>query len=286
MARELGPEDLVLCCGTVQRADFNTLVEAASQAGCAGISLQPHLYDAARAAGQSDAEMRQRMADAGVSIAELDALVSWLPGSVPKGIADREPAKSMLTRTAEDFFRLADAVGGRSLNVAQVFGDTIDIDQAAAALAEVARGAADHGLLVSLEFLPWSGIPDPATALAIVERTGCDNVGLMVDSWHLYRGAGIDTLKSVPGERVVGVQLNDAPAEAGPVALVETLEARLLPGEGDIALASVVRTLDDIGSRAPIGIEIYSKALARRDPLDVAREAALSTRQVLGAARQ
>ena len=280
----LGPNDLVLCAGTVPRAGFAELADAAAAGGFRGISVQPHLYERARAEGASDAELRRLLDDRGLEIAELDALLSWLPGAPPPA---EGAAGAMLRTTAEDFFRIADAIGGRSLNVAQLLPGAVDVDVAAEALADVCDGAARCGLAVSLEFLPWSGIPDPATALAIVERCGRPNAGLMVDAWHVFRGSGdVEALGLIPGERIVGVQLDDAPTEAAPVALVETLEARLVPGEGDIDLVALVRALDRIGSTAPIGVEVYSKALAAEAATDVARRVGDATREILRRARE
>ena len=39
------------------------------------------------------------------------------------------------------------------------------------------------------------------------------------------------------------------------------MHERLLPDEGDIDVANLIRILDAIGSRAPIGIEVFSDAL-------------------------
>jgi sugar phosphate isomerase/epimerase len=283
----LGPEDLVLCCGTVAQANFRELVEAASAGGYKGMALWPQLYDAARESGLSVADLRRMLDDNGLEIAEHDALLNWLPGGPsPESLGDGL-GSSLFSRTAEDFFRIADALGGRSLNVAQVFGSELDLDVAAEALAPVCEGAANSGLLVSLEFLPWTGIPDPKTALAIVERTGHANAGLMVDSWHVFRGVGdIEALRTLPGERVVGVQLNDAPTTPAPDPAVETMEARLIPGEGDIDLPDFVRVLDAIGSRAPIGVEVYSSKLAAQPPNEVASRCAEATRAVLAQARR
>ena len=77
----LGPQDLVLCAGTIPRASFAERVTAAAEAGFSGISLFLSDYRAARASGLSDADMRARLADHGLEIAELDPLMSWLPGA-------------------------------------------------------------------------------------------------------------------------------------------------------------------------------------------------------------
>jgi sugar phosphate isomerase/epimerase len=147
--------------------------------------------------------------------------------------------------------------------------------------------AGEHGLLVTLEYLPWSGIPDARTALTIVERTGCANATLMIDTWHTFRGPTDEAqLRSLPGARIGSVQINDAPAEPARDLVAETLNARLLPGEGAIPLLRWLRILDETGSRAPIGVEVFSTALDALPPVEVGRRCGAAARAVLAAARR
>ena len=48
------------------------------------------------------------------------------------------------------------------------------------------------------------------------------------------------------------------------------MRARLMPGEGAIPIAEVVRVLDAIGSTAPLGIEVFHESHARMDASEVA----------------
>ena len=61
---------------------------------------------------------------------------------------------------------------------------------------------------------------------------------------------------------------------------------RLLPGDGSFDLVGLVRTLDRIGCRAPIGVEVYSDALATLPVDEIARTTADATRRVLDRARR
>lgn len=281
----LGPGDLVLCSGTLMRAGFGEMVAAAAAGGFSAISLWPSDYEGARAAGLSDADMRSLLADHGLEIAELDPLLSWLPGEDPGPNATPQ-ARALFAAGEDDFFRIADALGARSLNAAQGFGRTLDLGVAVDAFAGLCERAARHDLLVSLEFLPWSGIPDAATAYEIVRRADRDNGGVMVDVWHHFRGAADDgPLRAIPGARIAGVQLNDAPAEPDPDLVRETMQARLVPGEGAIDLVKFVQILDEIGAAAPIGVEVFSDALAQRPPEEVARRVGDAARAVLARAR-
>jgi sugar phosphate isomerase/epimerase len=83
---------------------------------------------------------------------------------------------------------------------------------------------------------------------------------------------------------VLGVQIDDAPAAPEADLEEETMHRRLVPGEGELDLVGFVRTLRSIGSPAPIGVEVFSDALAALPVDEVARRTAEGTRAVLAAA--
>lgn len=264
---------LVLCAGTLRAASFRELCEAGAAGGFDAITLYPQHVRRAHAEGHSDADLRAMLADTGLAVADLDPLLNWLPG---------ENAPPEFTGTEDEFYAIADALGARSLNVAQGFGRSVDLDRAAEALAGVCDRAREHGLLITLEWLPWSGIPDAATAHEIVRRAGRENATLMFDSWHSFRGPTDDAqILALPGEKIGSVQINDAPAEPVGDLLTETTTARLLPGEGDIPIVHWLSLLARIGSRAPIGVEVFSAELDALPPKEVGLRCGDAARRVL-----
>ena len=170
----------------------------------------------------------------------------------------------------------------RSLNAVDVFGGTWSLDEAAAAFAGLCDRAAEHGLLVHLEFLPWSRIPDLATAWQVVREADRPNGGLMLDAWHYFRSTPDGALlRSIPGASILGVQLCDAPAVAEANPLHATLHERLLPGDGELALRTLLADLRATGTTAPIGVEVFSDVLAALPPEEAGRLAGQSLRAVL-----
>jgi sugar phosphate isomerase/epimerase len=281
----LGAGDLVLCSGTLPRdVSFRTRVEAAAAGGFVGISLWGRDYERARADGLSDADMRTLLADHGLEVGELDPAWWWPPGAEAAGRAlPADFDTEEVFRFGEDeLFRIADAVGARSVNAVDVFGGDWGVDEAAEAFAGLCDRAAEHGLVVHLEFLPWSRIPDVGTAWEVVRGAGRANGGIAVDSWHFFRsGSDWEALRSVPGASVLGVQLDDGPAAPEANLIEATLHERLLPGAGEFDLAGLVDTLHDIGCQAPIGVEVFSDDLHQLSASDAARRAADATRAVL-----
>jgi sugar phosphate isomerase/epimerase len=278
----LGPDDLVLCAATVMATPFLDRLAPAKAAGYAGLSIWPYEVEALRARGVGDAELRSRVADAGLAIGEVDAITTWLPGATPPPSMDPAMAQGLLGNTADALCPLAASIGARSVSLVEYYGADVDVDVAIEAFAAVCDRAADDGLIVHLEFLPWTGIPDLAAGWAIVQGAGRPNGGLLVDSWHLFRsGSTLEQLARIPGSAVLGVQIDDAPAEPDGDLEDETMHRRRIPGDGGLDLEGFVRVLREIGSPAPIGVEVFADDLAGLPVAEVAQRTADGTRAVI-----
>jgi sugar phosphate isomerase/epimerase len=278
----LGPGDLVLCAGTVPGSGFVERAAAAAAAGFAGLSLFAADYERARAEGLSDADLRRALRDNGLAVAELDPLLSWLPAEGRGGAGLSAEGRAFAAHGEEDFYAIADALGGARAINAVLADPPADLDHVSDAFAALCDRAARHELAVTLEFLPWTPIGDAATAARIVERAGRWNGGVMLDAWHHARSGAAHA--AIPAARVAAIQLSDAPARAEPDLVDETLHRRLLPGEGAADLAGLVRHLRAGGCTAPIGVEVFSDALAALPVTEAARRAAAATRRVLASA--
>jgi len=278
---ELGPEHLVFNTTNILGGGIREIVAAAVAGEYDAISIWPQDVDRARAEGLDLRDIRRLLDDHGLVVSDVDPLLSWSDLVLPK------PGEAMIELAPEEvFYEIGEALDARSINVVHGFGASLDLDRAAADLARVCRRAKEHGLLVTFEFLPWSGVPDVTVCLDLLNRTGCDNATIMFDSWHWFRGArDLDALRAIPGERIGSTQWNDAPEQASDNLPAESMQARLSPGEGVIPLVDLVRTLDEIGSRAPIGVEVINERHEKMDPAEVGRYTAADMRRVLAEAR-
>lgn len=273
----LGPADLVLCAGTLARASLPERIEAAVAGGYRGLSLFPSDVRRARAEGLDDATLRSLLADHDLLIAELDPLMSWLPGV--------DPGTGRFATSEDECYAIAESIGARSINCVVFSPTPVPQDVLVGSFAALCDRAADHGLLIHLEFMPWTQIATVLDALAIVRAADRPNGGIMFDTWHHFRGplTNADLVAQVPAERILAVQLNDAPRRAEPNLVEETLNRRLVPGDGDIDLREVLRFLRDGGSPAPLGVEVFCEALLPLKPVDAAVRCAEGVRRVLAA---
>jgi sugar phosphate isomerase/epimerase len=284
----LGAGDLVLCSGTLPRhTPFRDRVSAAAAAGYRAVSLWGRDYDGARAEGYSDSALATLLDDHGLVVAELDPAWWWTPGAATFSVAPELDPVDVFRFGESDLFGIGAALGARSVNAVDVVGGDWGVEDAAASFAKLCDRAAEFGLLVHLEWLAWSRIPDLTTALAVVTLADRPNGGLNIDMWHCARsGTKAADLLAIPGERVLAVQIDDGPAEPEENLVEATLHQRLLPGDGAFDLCGYLDALRQIGADAPIGVEVFSDQLHALGAREAAVSAAAATRRLLASARQ
>jgi sugar phosphate isomerase/epimerase len=115
--------------------------------------------------------------------------------------------------------------------------------------------------------------------MELIAAIGTGNVGLLLDSWHLYTSGGSAAdLERLTNQDVIVVHVNDAPAGIARDAQIDTV--RTLPMEtGVIDLVGFMRALREMGYDGPVMPEPFSQRiydLAATDPEAAAREAARS----------
>lgn len=282
--RDLGPLDLVWDHFSRPRADDTVAkVRAAAAAGYAAIGLYLGAWASLRDDPAELERVDEALAGTGLVVANIETLRGW---AVPGG--DNEEA---FRRQEAMAYEMAAHWGCRYV---QVIGDASgSLEHAGAGFASLCDRAADHGLLVGLEWVPsMTNIGDAATALQIVADADRPNGGFCVDSWHFTRSTNdLDDLRKLPGEKVIATQWNDGTvahshSNSASDYLQDCLTNRVPPGEGEFALVEIIRILDAIGSTAPIGVEVCSADLWAAPVDEAARVSAAAMRSVLAAARR
>jgi sugar phosphate isomerase/epimerase len=157
-------------------------------------------------------------------------------------------------------FSMADEFECRYLQViGPAGGDPADAARAFGALCD---RAADHGLVVGLEFLPFTDIVSVHDARRIVEAAGRANGGICVDIWHHERGArDLAGIAALPGEMISGIQINDGTIEPeDPDYYADCLAHRVAPGAGEFDVRGFVDTVRATGCAVPMSVEVCSAA--------------------------
>jgi 4-hydroxyphenylpyruvate dioxygenase len=133
------------------------------------------------------------------------------------------------------------------------------IDRAAADFRELGERAARRGLRVGYEALAWGRhINDHRDAWEIVRRADHPNVGLILDSFHsLSRKIDINSIRSIPKEKIFIVQLADAPLIDMDL-LYWSRHFRNMPGEGDLPVTAFAEAVASTGYDGYFSLEIFN----------------------------
>jgi sugar phosphate isomerase/epimerase len=185
-------------------------------------------------AANSEAQNRKAIEEA----AALDAATLVLvPGGLPSGDRDLEGARD----------RAAEAIGGL-VPYAHELGVTLGIEPMNPIY------AADRGVISTL-----------GQALDIAESFEPNDVGVIVDTFHLWWEPGIAEQIERAGQRIVSYQISDWITPLP----VDTLLARGMMGDGHIDFPAFTRSVARAGYRGDIEVEIFNADLWAAPPAEV-----------------
>lgn len=239
--------------------DPPTMLDVAAEAGFSSVSLRTWaavpggqeypLLEGGRLSGMTE----ERMAATGVGILQIE-LVS-------------------LARNVEIESYRPVLEGGAALGARRVVACGDDEDGVVTErLAELCDLAAELGMSVDLEFMPFRRLATLPQALEIVARADRENAQVMVDALHLFRSGGSAAdVAAAPSTRIGVCQLCDAPI-VGPAdaeLASEARERRLLPGDGELPLRDLLAALP---GGVSLAVEVPNQLLfADLQPVDRAR---------------
>ena len=249
--------------------DFRDRVEAISRIGFKGMGIwHADLYKTLET--RSLAEMRQILDDNGIEHVELEFLFDWFLDGEKKKQSDLEKARLL---------DAAEALHARHLKVGDFFNTPTTVEKCAESFAALCRDAANAGIDVVFELMPFAMIDNLEDSLTMLEMADTPNGGLMIDTWHMVKmGVSNETLAQVPGKHVLGVELNDGWLQTphGMDMNTETTQHRQFCGEGEFDMDGLLAAIRSIGYDGPYGVEVISKA-NRSLPLDVVAQKAWDT---------
>ncbi|GEL22230.1 sugar phosphate isomerase [Pseudonocardia sulfidoxydans NBRC 16205] len=246
-------------------------LEILAEQGWYGVGFTQDDLAAIRADG-GFADLRRRLDEAGIGHVEVEFLSDWWCDGTA-GAASRETEELLLDAAAE--------LGAAFVKVGTAFAAPIDdLTPLVAPLAALGDRAAARGQRVVLEPAVVAMVESVPRGSELVTRADRDNVGLLVDLWHVLRAGTTpeELVATVPAGQVWAVELTDADAEpCGPDLFTDTVDNRRYCGDGDIDIPAVVDALRALGFDGPWGVEILStehRALPFADGLRRARDTA------------
>lgn len=140
------------------------------------------------------------------------------------------------------------------------------------------------GLRVAYEAMSWSTEVDQCDkAWQIIRQVDEENLGLVIDAFHLFAlRRTLEDLADIPANQIFLVQLSDIkmPLDSGALKQIARHQ-RLLPGEGNFPLTSLIAYLDKLGYQGPIGLEVFNDHAAEQESQVIAQRAKSALTQIL-----
>jgi len=234
---------------------------AAAAAGFDGVEFWWPFAEAVPADHDVDAFVTA-VQDAGVRLVGLNFAAGDLPGG-DRGLVSWPGRRQEFRDNIDATIGIGERLGCTSFNA--LYGNRVEGATAgeqdelgAENLALAARAAARIGGTVLVE--PVSGAPaypllTAAEALAVIDRAGEHNLGLLADLYHLaVNGDDVDKVIANHVDRIAHVQIADAPG-------------RNEPGTGSLPLLRQLADLEAAGYAGWVGLE-YKPSGASADSFD------------------
>ena len=254
-------------------------VEIAAKAGYDGIEPWIRELDEYVQQGGSLADLRKRIADAGLTVESAIGFAAFL--------AEDEAERKKGLEEAKRSMDLVQAIGGERIAAPPV-GVTdktgLDLFRLAdryRALCEVGR---QIGVKPQLEL--W-GFSKTLSRLGEVGFVGIESAHpaacFLLDIYHIYKGGSdFAGLGFFPADRMFVLHVNDYPAE--PMRAEINDSYRVYPGDGVAPNREIYRLLRDHGFRGALSLELFNRDYWQQDALDVARTGLEKTKETVAKA--
>jgi sugar phosphate isomerase/epimerase len=131
----------------------------------------------------------------------------------------------------------------------------------------------EAGVRLALEPVPYAPLGTLAEAMVLCDAVGWERCGLLVDTWHFFRGdRPWERLRSLDAGQISLVHVNDALPMSTDSLVFESRFRRETLGTGTFPIGEFKAAIDALGYTGTISPEILSTRLRRLPPTDAANE--------------
>jgi sugar phosphate isomerase/epimerase len=131
----------------------------------------------------------------------------------------------------------------------------------------------DVGVRLALEPVPYAALRTLAEAMVLCDAVGWERCGLLVDTWHFFRGdRPWERLRALDAGQISLVHVNDAAPMSTDSLVFESRFRRETLGTGTFPIGEFKAAIDALGYTGTISPEILSTRLRRLPPTDAANE--------------
>jgi sugar phosphate isomerase/epimerase len=231
----------------ISRFDFKERVESAARAGFRGIGIWhtdlEHILQT-----RSLKEMKAILDDNGMKYLELEFLTDWFVDGERKAASDRLK-KRLLEASA--------ALGAKHIKMGDFNNTPCPMNQIIDAFAALCQEAEGYGATIGFEFMKSAMIDNFKDSLAMVQKAGARNGGLVLDIVHVVTlGISYEEISRMPAQYLVSVELNDGYPQGHPQH--DPSGARMFCGEGGFDIKGFIKSVQKTGYTGPWAVEVFS----------------------------
>jgi sugar phosphate isomerase/epimerase len=254
-------------------------IEVAAQAGYHAIEPWVEALEQYVKAGGSLKDLRQRIADAGLTVEGAVSFAEWLVDDDARRARGLERAKQEMDLVAQ--------IGGKRI-AAPPAGATrppvIDLAKAAERYRALLDLGDQMGVVPALEMWGASAnLSRLSHCLHVAMETSHPKACVLADVFHLYRGGSpLDGLKLASARALPVFHLNDYPAEPPRDKINDSF--RLMPGDGVAPLTQILQDLRGAGGTVVLSLELFNRKYWEQDALATAREGLAKMKAVVAKA--
>ncbi len=248
--------------------DFKERVEIISKLGFKGMGIwHADLQHALKK--RSLKEMKKILDDNGIVHIELEFLMDWFKDGEEKKQSDI--MKKLLLDAAEAF-------RAHHVKVGEFTKNNCPLPRMTEAFAALCKDGAQAGTKIGYEMMPFSNIDSVEKATELVKGAGAKNGGICYDLWHIAKlKISYDKVAATPQQYITSIEINDGKHECSWTLHEDTINHRLLCGEGEFHPKEFVAKMLKAGYDGPWGIEVLNEDLRKLSVTDVARKAFRTT---------
>lgn len=226
-------------------------------------------------AGGSLSDLRRKAEDLGLRIAGAVGFAEWI-------VPDREQRARGLERMRRDM-ELVAAIGGRHIAAPAIGAHTAEhvrptLDEIAERYRAILELGEQTGVTPVLELWGFSStLSRLGEVMYVAIEAAHPSACVLLDSYHLYKGGSdFGGLRLLNGAMLPVFHINDYPAT--PLRAQIDDADRVYPGDGVAPLGELFRTLNAIGFRGFLSVELFNPNYWKQPAASVARQAIEKTR--------
>ena len=263
------------------RLPLSREIEIAAAAGFGAIEPWMEEIEAHLQAGGSLQDLRRQIEDAGLKVAGAVGFAEWI-------VSDPKRRAQGLERMRHDMELLA-GIGGRfiaspAIGAHRLEDEEPELNEIAERYRAILELGEQTGVTPVLELWGFSQtLSRLSEVIYCATEAAHPRACLLLDSYHLYKGGSdFSGLQLLSGAALPVFHINDYPASPARAQIDDS--HRVYPGDGVAPLGDLFRTLNAIGFRGFLSVELFNPIYWQQPPEQVARTSLEKTRAAVRAA--